>query len=541
MRPWIQFVLVVLVVARPGSLLAAPLVMDRPAGLLEPGPYTAYIEDLTNHLDPETVFELPAAAWTRAESRQFAFSSAEHAVWLRLDVRNESENPDWVLESQFPFLELVDLYVRSEGQTLKTQRSGLQVAFHQQPMHTRGQAFPLQLEPGREYQIYLRLSGRVAKVVQLAVMDPQTTTSREFNDVAVYIALLIFLFCMVVWNLVLAVALRDSTSVLYAVFLSVFGAYQAVLAGLVYVWFLPDEPEWNLRLIFLTGLGSAILLIIFWKKLLMLRLHVPRLNWIFTVFVGVYSVLWIYSLSPSPDYALLDNTAKPLFFLFTLAGIVTCFRILRLGYRPALYSGIGLTLLMVCVSIFFGWSIGLIRHPLGRYALLIGTIIEVSFFFIALGSRLRLLSATDGIRLDQLSAPERTATYEAHFSDQSPVRDKLAGHDAEDIMQRLHHMMEHERLYCDEDLSVARLAQLLEIQPYVLSLIINQKFQAGFFRFINDYRIKEAGTLLRNEPERPVQSVLSAVGFSSKSSFHKEFKRVYACTPREWREGMRSP
>ncbi|MBK6609092.1 MAG: hypothetical protein IPG24_27335 [Leptospiraceae bacterium] len=54
--------------------------------------------------------------------------------------------------------------------------------------------------------------------------------------------------------------------------------------------------------------------------------------------------------------------------------------------------------------------------------------------------------------------------------------------------------METEKLFCDEDISLNRLSEILNIRADQLSEIINNKFQKNFNQYINDFRIEEAKT-----------------------------------------------
>lgn len=109
----------------------------------------------------------------------------------------------------------------------------------------------------------------------------------------------------------------------------------------------------------------------------------------------------------------------------------------------------------------------------------------------------------------------------------------LMGIDLKKVRNELEILMQDEKLFCDEDLSLTRLADILEVRPDQLSQIINDHYKNTFTRFINDYRISLAKNLLL-EGENKILQVAYQVGFQSKSTFNSEFKKITGMTPKEY-------
>ncbi len=116
-------------------------------------------------------------------------------------------------------------------------------------------------------------------------------------------------------------------------------------------------------------------------------------------------------------------------------------------------------------------------------------------------------------------------------------RTRLAGLDTDALIRRLHELMEFEHLYADEDLSLGRLAEALDISSHQLSEILNSRLDVSFKNFVNGFRVKAAQRMLVEEPDRTVLSIAGAVGFASKSSFNAEFARIAGVSPSEFRRG----
>jgi len=106
----------------------------------------------------------------------------------------------------------------------------------------------------------------------------------------------------------------------------------------------------------------------------------------------------------------------------------------------------------------------------------------------------------------------------------------------EDVKTRLHMLLDEEKVFCDEDLSLTKLASLLDLTPHQLSYFLNSCYSQNFKTFINGYRLEEAKKMLVNEPERNILSVGFASGFNSSSSFHSIFKKVEGISPADFRK-----
>ena len=106
------------------------------------------------------------------------------------------------------------------------------------------------------------------------------------------------------------------------------------------------------------------------------------------------------------------------------------------------------------------------------------------------------------------------------------------------ILGRMNELMEQERLYSQEDISLKHLAEVLSITPHQLSQLLNELLNTNFNSYVNQYRINEAKHILINEPERSVLSIAYAVGFNSKSSFYEAFSRFTGKTPHTFRKEL---
>ncbi|UAM97857.1 helix-turn-helix domain-containing protein [Polaribacter litorisediminis] len=105
-------------------------------------------------------------------------------------------------------------------------------------------------------------------------------------------------------------------------------------------------------------------------------------------------------------------------------------------------------------------------------------------------------------------------------------------------IKKLRSYMETEKPYLNPSLSIRNLAEEIKMNSRDLSVLINQYLDKHFFDFVNEYRIEEAKSILKNpeKKEITVLEILYEVGFNSKSSFNTAFKKHTGLTPTQFRK-----
>lgn len=104
-----------------------------------------------------------------------------------------------------------------------------------------------------------------------------------------------------------------------------------------------------------------------------------------------------------------------------------------------------------------------------------------------------------------------------------------------EIVTRIESLFAKDGLHRNEDLSLRRLARRLGLPDRQVSNAINRARGMSVSQFVNDFRIREACTLLCSTKKSIIQVSLAA-GFATKSNFNREFLRVIGQTPSQWRK-----
>lgn len=104
------------------------------------------------------------------------------------------------------------------------------------------------------------------------------------------------------------------------------------------------------------------------------------------------------------------------------------------------------------------------------------------------------------------------------------------------VQNELLSLMQTQKLYLDEDLSLPQLSEILQIHPNYLSQIINERFHRNFYDFVNMYRIEEFKRIVLLEDSKKLTffALACGCGFNSKASFNNAFKKFTGMTPSEY-------
>lgn len=99
-------------------------------------------------------------------------------------------------------------------------------------------------------------------------------------------------------------------------------------------------------------------------------------------------------------------------------------------------------------------------------------------------------------------------------------------------------LLEKEKIYRDENLSLSSVAERLNISANYLSQLINTLSNNNFSKLVNRYRIDEAAHRLTNPDfiNYTVEGIGYESGFNSTSAFYSAFKKHTGITPTQYRK-----
>lgn len=171
---------------------------------------------------------------------------------------------------------------------------------------------------------------------------------------------------------------------------------------------------------------------------------------------------------------------------------------------------------------FFGseWFFSTIIY--GQYGVLIYLLFKI--LFIALGTS----TFSDSIPFIDVEGPSIN-------SNDHKESNNLDEHKSE-LFSQMRNEIQQNKLFLDSKISLFKLSKSLNMEPSVISDLINTQSNDNFYSFINRMRIEEFKCLIEKQEHLKynLDSLAGFSGFNSKSTFYRVFKEIEGITPLEY-------
>ncbi len=160
------------------------------------------------------------------------------------------------------------------------------------------------------------------------------------------------------------------------------------------------------------------------------------------------------------------------------------------------------------------------------------TLLTVYYFEIIIIIIIGYFGFNQGVIFLNLSEPELQTTNNI----QKYKSTGLSSENAKLLTPKVSEYMKSEKPYLDSELTLIKLAGLLNIPYHHLSQVINEQLGKNFFEFVNEYRVEEVKQRITKNKDRKftLLSIAYDSGFNSKSSFNSVFKKITKITPKEY-------
>ena len=103
------------------------------------------------------------------------------------------------------------------------------------------------------------------------------------------------------------------------------------------------------------------------------------------------------------------------------------------------------------------------------------------------------------------------------------------------LMEQISALIEEKQLYRRKNLRITDVASELATNKTYVSVLLNNISGESFTSLITRYRVEYACKLLREHPEMLLDDVADESGFSSRTTFFRNFKALTGMTPQEWK------
>ncbi|MEM7257604.1 MAG: helix-turn-helix domain-containing protein [Pseudomonadota bacterium] len=164
----------------------------------------------------------------------------------------------------------------------------------------------------------------------------------------------------------------------------------------------------------------------------------------------------------------------------------------------------------------------------GRFAAsIVGVVNLLSVFIIGwvsvqAGKGSVAAESADSISANVSAQPQDEATHDTPTAED------------DQLLQTLKNLLIEQQLFADANLNLQKLARKAGHPPRKISQVVNRVTGQNFSQWVNTTRI-EAVCLQLKHADVSITQAMHDAGFSTKSNFNREFKRITGLSPSAWR------
>lgn len=220
----------------------SPLALDDAAGRVDAWPALTVLPEADGPL---------GLAQARAAAAQFrppagargALGLSKPGVWLRLPLRvAPGSDGRWVLDIDYPPLNRVDVHLLVNGQLQHQARLGNLQPFAGRPLASRTLAVPLDLPPGADAELWLRVQTHGGLILPITLAKPAAFHARALQEQLLQGVLGGLGLFLVIYSLMQWVALREHLFGKYALLTTASVAFSLFQFGIGAQTLWPDQP-----------------------------------------------------------------------------------------------------------------------------------------------------------------------------------------------------------------------------------------------------------------------------------------------------------
>jgi AraC-like DNA-binding protein len=476
-----------------------------------------------------------ATDWKPCAPRGMDRRFSGKTYWFRL--RDPIGARPFLVVLEWKVLWEVDMFsVSAQGRTERMQ-TGIRRARTTWPVPIGDYpAFPIDAAPGDTW--YLRLySGGVRLGFPISVLTREEFERRVELESAIEFAYAGILLPIVALAFLFAAGLRERVYAYYGLYLFFLWLNRNANYGNAFRVLYPDWP-WVAEHIVLFTLGCTYLCsLLFFRKFTRLREFMPQADRVALGLQYLAFALIPLTLTSAPRYLL----ARTYIFLYVVSILAFLFVIFFLVFRHRQKSlwlfAAGWTTFYLAAVPHILYLLGILPYSVpAAYGPALILPLEAFLFAGGLFQRYRgILHEKETLVRQNAEILARMESF--RHAGTRYARSRLSGIDVDAILLRLNQVMEGEKVFCREDLTLSALAERLEISTHEFSELLNSRLGLSFPQLLLHYRVGEAERLMKAHPQKTLIEIAFESGFNSKTAFNVGFKKLRGAAPSKFRGG----
>ncbi len=318
------------------------------------------------------------------------FGYPKGAIWMRFTITNPLDQAqDLMVELNNSPIEYVNFLYKDQLNQLNSITTGTAYPFSSRPIRDGFYIFPITLAAQSSQTYYFRLQSHNPLAAPISIRTPQEHTYQAKITKLILGIIIGSLFSLMLYNLFLYSAFRDTTYIYYVSF--IFSAMLFHMASYgVSQQFLLDNIEFNKSARGIAATTSLLFAMQFGRAFFHSKYSVKKFDYVLksTVFALLAILLSIILFGPTWVLILI-----PIFVLIVVFSMISLgvIRLLQ-GYKPARYFLLSWILLMASAITFPLANFGIIKFNIFiQWSFQIGSCLEAILLSFALADRINLL------------------------------------------------------------------------------------------------------------------------------------------------------
>lgn len=320
---------------------------------------------------------------TKTTIPNFGYTTAN--IWLKIDLKNNSTK-HWFLEIDNPRINHLSFFLLKNNQLVSQFQTGDSQPFSSYQIADRNLFLDLEMLKNESYTIYLKANSTEDLKFPMTFWEEKRLYQHLADRNLMWGIYFGFILLISLYNFFLWLTIRDKTYFFYVFYVFFFGLMQADIYGYDYQY-LWGNSIFNDRALMVFMYCSNFFMVQFLRNFLGLKKILPfwyvltgRIAWVtfFLILISVFFYRWYFNIL---GVLLVLILIAFLFFLLV--------KLALLNQKPAYFSFLAFSFLMVATIVVILKNLGTLSAENQDYYLMIGSMIEMVLFSLALGDKFR--------------------------------------------------------------------------------------------------------------------------------------------------------
>lgn len=390
------FLLPLLLIANSIVVFAAPLEiieLDSTTRQVAVGQSAYVLEDAEGIFTPQQVMDLDLSNFDKLEQENLNKGFTHSTYWLRFSLKDNTSDAltqTWKLETTYPLLDYIDLYIVSAEQAVEHIALGDTYPFEQRQINHRNFITSLSFNDQEIKHVFMRVKTSSSMQVPIFLWNPDhffEARSGEQYGLGLYYGMMLVMFF---YNFFLWFSIRDENYLWYIGYIGAFALLQAATSGLGYQYLWPESPWIESIAPPVTIALVGIFGIEFTRRFLHTdKYHVVADHLLRSV---LYLSIVVLGLTFIADGSTVMGLAKFVVVLFLVFILYASVAMLKRGHRQARFFLAAWVSLILGGLFTIGMMLGLFPNTLlTTHASKLGSALELILLSFALADRIKVM------------------------------------------------------------------------------------------------------------------------------------------------------